>query len=674
MHIAATLKGLAKDILGFSVVDMQQPLLDAGFDSLSAIEFASAVSKKFEANLPRTLVFDFPSMQSIADKLKNEFDTVDVSPEAVPLPVTGHVISSASFMLPFSLKSAGMLQGLDCVTEVPFARLDLDECWDSEPRENFSYTKHAACMDNVEWFDANFFGITAAEARAMDPQQRLLLHVAVSANCNAVAKSRTAVFVGQANHDWSAHSHPVTSYIGAALSPAITSNRLSYHFQLQGPSMTIDTACSSSLVALTMARGKGMASSVVAGTHVMLSTLPFIGSCAATMLSKLGRCLTFDSSADGYCRGEGVAALILQTKNEKDVAKSAICEVNGSATNHNGRSASLTAPNGVVQESLFRTTLASASVERVDFVELHGTGTKLGDPVEAGAMMAVFKKSQNVNLSDNVITCGAVKSNVGHLEGSAGVAGLFKLISTLCQKAAPPNVHIRQLNPFLADVFFPNAGAVPASLFPDTLMSLDTTLGLHGAVSSFGFGGSNAQAILSPCNFNLTWEMAESKPNVFLPWMPCQKFSYSTTWRTVSCEGVKRFSEDELGTKIGNTISATKAFDGAHVVVMPCWTEKEAEDQVEDLKSHAGEMLRILQDCAKSAEAYCVVIAGSGAVAEACFSSLASMLRSAQCEGSVQVQAWFQTRTAGRPWDLCFCSPKYLPFLQWVYHKYMTCI
>ena len=517
MHIAATLKGLAKDILGFSVVDMQQPLLDAGFDSLSAIEFASAVSKKFEVNLPRTLVFDFPSMQSIADKLKNEFDTVDVSNEAVPLPVTGHVISSASFMLPFSLKSAGMLHGLDCVTEVPFARLDLDECWDFEPRENFTYTKHAACMDNVEWFDANFFGITAAEARAMDPQQRLLLHVAVSANCNAVAKSRTAVFVGQANHDWSAQSNPVTSYIGAALSPAITSNRLSYHFQLQGPSMTIDTACSSSLVALTVARGKGMASSVVAGTHVMLSTLPFIGSCAATMLSKHGRCLTFDSSADGYCRGEGVAALILQAKNEKDAPKNAICEVNGSATNHNGRSASLTAPNGIVQESLFHATLASASVELVDFVELHGTGTKLGDPVEP-AMMAVFKKSQNMSLSDNVITCGAVKSNVGHLEGSAGVAGLFKLISALCKKAAPPNVHIRHLNPLIADIFFPNAGTVPASLFPDALMSLDATLGLHGAVSSFGFGGSNAQAILSPCKFNLRWEMAESKPNVFLPW------------------------------------------------------------------------------------------------------------------------------------------------------------
>ena len=115
------------------------------------------------------------------------------------------------------------------------------------------------------------------------------------------------------------------------------------------------------------------------------------------------------------------------------------------------------------------------------------------------------------------------------------------------------------------------------------------------------------------------------------------------------------------------------ALNGTHVVVLPCWAEKEAEDQVEDLKSHAGEMLRILQDCAKSTEAYCVVIAGSGAVAEACFSSLASMLRSAQCEGSVQVQAWFQTRTAGCPCDLCFCSPRSLPFLQWIHHKYDLC-
>ena len=418
----------------------------------------------------------------------------------------------------------GLFGGADAIAEIPFSRLDLNRLSGINSQEsNCVYTKHGACMADVEWFDPEQFRIPAGEARTMDPQQRLLLEQA-SIPLRANRERHTGVWIGQANHDWLTfqRSGHVSAHAAAGASPSISASRINYVFDLQGPSVAIDTACSSSMVALCQAVDALLSEkcfkAVVGGTHVFADTSMFTLACRTTALSKLGRCLTFDSSADGYCRGEGVAALILQTKNEKDVAKSAICEVNGSATNHNGRSASLTAPNGVVQESLFRTTLASASVEHVDFVELHGTGTKLGDPVEAGAMMAVFKKSQNVNLSDNVITCGAVKSNVGHLEGSAGVAGLFKLISTLCQKAAPPNVHIRQLNPFLADVFFPNAGTVPASLFPDTLMSLDTTLGLHGAVSSFGFGGSNAQAILSPCNFNLTWEMAESKPNVFVPW------------------------------------------------------------------------------------------------------------------------------------------------------------
>ena len=150
--------------------------------------------------------------------------------------------------------------------------------------------------------------------------------------------------------------------------------------------------------------------------------------------------------------------------------------------------------------------------------------------------------------------------------------------------------------------------------------------------------------------------------------LPSSSDLYKVLWQKRSECGSRHFNFDTVLETQDGTCS-TKALDGTHVVVLPCWTEKEAEDQVEDLKSHAGEMLRILQDCAKSTEAYCVVIAGSGAVAEACFSSLASMLRSAQCEGSVQVQAWFQTRTAGRPCDLCFCSPKYLPFLQWIHHN-----
>ena len=166
--------------------------------------------------------------------------------------------------------------------------------------------------------------------------------------------------------------------------------------------------------------------------------------------------------------------------------------------------------------------------------------------------------------------------------------------------------------------------------------------------------------------------VARSNTSVPAGLLPSSSDLYKVLWQKQRECHSRRFNFDTVP-ETQDGACFTKALDGTHVVVMPCWAEKEAEDQVEDLKSHAEEMLRILQDSAKSMEAYCVVIAGIGAFAEACFSSLASMLRSAQCEVSMQVQAWFQTRIAGRPCDLRFCSPRCLPFLQQIHHKYMTC-
>ncbi|CAJ1365483.1 unnamed protein product, partial [Effrenium voratum] len=380
----ALLQRLATDMLGHEL-DPNQPLMDAGVDSLLAVELANRVSKEIGAKLPSTWLFDFPTLGSMADQLAQQAGAhirEDAPPNLpVAAPRAAMIVAGACCQLPGVSIADVLCGGRDCVVEVPSFRMDLDSWYDPEAGSaGMSYTQHAACMDGVEWFDAAYFKISIPEASAMDPQQRLLLQAAACAGCEAVEKS-AAVVVGQANHDWPLQNHPGTPFIGTGLSPAITSNRISFHFQLKGLSTTVDTACSSSLVALVVAQSRSDAA-LVGATHVMMSALPFIGSCAAGMLSQSGRCRTLDSSADGYCRGEGVAALVLQ-RAARDAGVTAAA-VPATATNHNGRSASLTAPSGPAQQELMREALRMASAKGADvgFVELHGTGTKLGDPIE----------------------------------------------------------------------------------------------------------------------------------------------------------------------------------------------------------------------------------------------------------------------------------------------------
>ncbi|CAJ1454380.1 unnamed protein product [Effrenium voratum] len=508
----ALLQRLATDMLGHEL-DPNQPLMDAGVDSLLAVELANRVSKEIGAKLPSTWLFDFPTLGSMADQLAQQAGAHvrGAAPPNLPVatPRAAMVVAGACCQLPGVSIADVLCGGRDCVVEVPTLRMDLDSWYGPEAGSaGMSYTQHAACMDGVEWFDATYFKISIPEASAMDPQQRLLLQAAACAGCEAVEKS-AAVVVGQANHDWPLQNHPGTPFIGTGLSPAITSNRISFHFQLKGLSMTVDTACSSSLVALVVAQSRSDAA-LVGATHVMMSALPFIGSCAAGMLSQSGRCRTLDSSADGYCRGEGVAALVLQ-RAARDAGVAAAA-VPATATNHNGRSASLTAPSGPAQQELMREALRMASAKGADvgFVELHGTGTKLGDPIEAQSTLAVFSRSEQSAINSACLVLGAVKTNMGHLEGSAGMAGLFKLMTTLRRRVAMPNLHIRQLNAHLRELN-------DSSLFPDALMACRAQL---GAVSSFGFGGSNAQVLLQQLEADprRAFNAPVLGPKVFLPW------------------------------------------------------------------------------------------------------------------------------------------------------------
>jgi acyl transferase domain-containing protein/NAD(P)-dependent dehydrogenase (short-subunit alcohol dehydrogenase family) len=419
-----------------------------------------------------------------------------------------------------------LLAGMDCVTEVPYSRFDIDEVYNPNPDAiGCSYTRHAAFMPLVEQFDCDFFDILVAEARLMDPHQRLLLEVAYEAFCLAgydkkrLRGSSTGVFVGVANQDWTlvcGDQEVQNPFFGVGVSFSIISNRISYLLGLTGPSMTLDTACSSSLVAVDLAVEKlrsGVCSiALVGGINVMLHHRTFVGCCSAKMLSFKGRCAAFDASADGYCRGEGVGAVVLKRLSDAEADGDPILAViRGTAVNQDGRSATLTAPNGVAQEAVIQQALTVAGIkgQDIDYIECHGTGTPLGDPIEIAALKNVLGKGRKKPL-----ILGAVKTNIGHLEGAAGIIGLIKTVEVLRHRQAPEIVHFNTLNPKI-DVADFNV-LIPTS--PTALLS-DSQEQLLAGVSSFGFGGTNAHVILE------SYENKHSEPKPspvynprFLPW------------------------------------------------------------------------------------------------------------------------------------------------------------
>ncbi|WP_173402092.1 beta-ketoacyl synthase N-terminal-like domain-containing protein, partial [Alkalihalobacillus hemicellulosilyticus] len=420
-----------------------------------------------------------------------------------------------------------LLEKKDCVTDIPISRFDIEEFYDPNPDAvGRSYTKSGAFMKDVENFDHKFFNVSVTETRTMDPQQRLLLEVAYEAFHNAgyekekLRGSNTSVHIGLANDDWRTMkgNHDIlTPYFGSGVAGSIVANRISYLLGFTGPSMAIDTACSSSLVAVDLAveklRKGACSTALVGGVNVMLHPRSYIGCCAANMLSFKGRCATFDEGADGYCRGEGVGAVVLKRLSDAQADGDPILAViRGSAVNQDGRSASLTAPNGLAQQEVIRQALNEAGLEGsdVDYVECHGTGTSLGDPIEVEALKNVLGEQRSKSL-----VLGSVKTNIGHLEGAAGIISLIKTIEVLRHRKAPGNVHFKTLNP---KINIDNFNVV-ISANETQLDNHNSNAALIGSVSSFGFGGTNAHVILESYNYESGKKNTKMSFNPsFLPW------------------------------------------------------------------------------------------------------------------------------------------------------------
>ena len=397
--------------------------------------------------------------------------------------------------------------GVDAVTEIPPERWDADLYFDPDPNAvGKTYSRSGAFVGSVDRFDAAFFGISPREAISLDPQQRLLLEVTWEALENAgiapssVAGSATAVYVGITTHDYAMRMAEAVgfrngdAYTSSGTAHSVAAGRLSYFLGVHGPNAAVDTACSSSLVALHWAiqsLRRGEANMALAG-GVNLTLIPdgSILTSRARMISPDGRCKTFDASANGYVRGEGCGILALKrlADAQRD-GDTVLAVVRGSALNQDGRSSGLSAPNGLAQEAVIRAALADAGLaaDDIDYVEAHGTGTPLGDPIEIKALGEVFGQRP----AGRALQVGSVKTNIGHLEAAAGIAGVIKTVLALQHRTIPPHLHLLQPNPLIDWARYRIEVPLRA-----TAWQAHADAPRRAGISSFGFSGTNSHIVL----------------------------------------------------------------------------------------------------------------------------------------------------------------------------------
>ncbi|GAB1190868.1 hypothetical protein APSETT444_000033 [Aspergillus pseudonomiae] len=397
--------------------------------------------------------------------------------------------------------------------------------------------------DDVYCFDAAFFKISAAEAEAMDPQQRLLLETTYEAletagyTLNQMRGSDTSVFVGAMTsdyHDIQARDlDTISRWHATGTSPSILSNRVSYFFDLRGPSMTINTACSSSLVALHQAveslRNGDCTTAIVGGVNLLLDPEVYISHSNLHMLSPTSRCRMWDRDADGYARGEGCASIVIKTldralQDGDDIE----CIIRETAVNSDGRSAGITMPNPEAQATLIRQTYERSGLDpvrdRCQYFECHGTGTQAGDPVEAEAIQQTFYPKTVVFSPNDKLYVGSIKTLMGHLEGCAGLAGVMKAILCLKNRTITPNMLFDDLNPKITPFY--DHLEVPTSTVPWPPVAPDCPL--RASVNSFGFGGTNAHAIIeSYVPHQLKSQVSYCKESTIKKYVPAGPFVFS---------------------------------------------------------------------------------------------------------------------------------------------------
>ncbi|TDP93018.1 beta-ketoacyl synthase N-terminal-like domain-containing protein [Labedaea rhizosphaerae] len=474
-----------------------EPLAGYGLGSAGAAELASAltaVTGTAGTTVPEVLLYDHPTIDGLLDALTGKGPQTAAPPQ---VPVDDDIaIVGIGCRVPGADSPDELWQllrsGADAVREVPATR------WAAQAEPALRW---AGLVDDPTGLDTGFFGISPREATSMDPQQRMLLAVAWEAiedaglDPIALAGTDTGVFVGVWSPEFALRAGPdgfAEPYLTTGSAHSIAANRLSYQLDLHGPSMAVDTACSSSLVAVHLAsralRDGECSVALAGGANVVLSAELTSAFARAHLLSPTGRCRSFGAGADGYVRAEGAAVLVLKRLADALAAGDDVyAVVKGSALGHDGRTNGLTAPSASAQQAVIRAAHQRAGVRAgdIDFVEAHGSGTPVGDLIEATALGATVGAGRSTPC-----VIGSVKSSVGHLEAAAGVAGVIRAALALRHGELPPTLHVEQTNPridFSGWGLRVNREPVP---LPDDRPAL-------AGVSSFGFGGANAHVVLA---------------------------------------------------------------------------------------------------------------------------------------------------------------------------------
>ncbi|MGR8931280.1 MAG: amino acid adenylation domain-containing protein [Gammaproteobacteria bacterium] len=558
-------------------IDADQIFHDFGFDSITLQELAGHLKRRLAVDVSPAIFFQENTLNKVSSYLiaechqqiteamqKMTTSTHDVSAKEHAPPETNTVLpapQTSNGRMPSRCSSVkediavigmsgifpdaedlevfwnNLITGVDPITEIPPQRwIWQDYYGDTFGAANKMNSKWGGFIPDVDQFDYGFFGLSENEALYMDPQQRLFLQTVWKTiedggyQVSALKKETVGVFVGVEFCDYKDLLDQLGEYkaemaIGNA--PNMTANRVSFYFDFNGPSEAIDTACSSSLIAVNRAvrsiQSGESSMAIAGGVSLTLSPKTMIGTSQLNIYSPDGRCKTLDKNANGYVKGEGIGAILLKPLSRAiEDGDNIIGLIKGCATNHGGRSNSITAPNPVAQARLLVNAYQDAGIdpERISYLEMHGTGTQLGDPIEIEGMKSAFHKLAQATgktlRKQGYCGIGSVKTNIGHLEPAAGIAGLIKILLAMREEQLPANLHFEELNPLIKLEETPFYVVDKAQQWKRQTDDNGFPLPYVAGISSFGFGGSNAHVVIEEWRKNASSSSSVSNPMAFI--------------------------------------------------------------------------------------------------------------------------------------------------------------